>query len=254
MRQFGRIAGQAAPKYVEILDGEAHVLADGVTPTGEILKLSEVELLSPVVPTKIVGIGKNYRAHAAEMGGAPPAQPLMFLKPPSSIIATGKTVVLPAISERVDYEAELGVVIGTRAHKVSLKDAMDCVFGYTIVCDVTARDLQQNDGQWTRAKGFDTFCPIGPFITQDIDPRALAIRLRVNGELRQDGSTRDMVFSIAELIVHITQVMTLEPGDVIATGTPDGVGPLKHGDRVVVSIEQLGELEFSVRADSHGKR
>lgn len=250
MRQFGRIASESGPKYVELLGNEVHVLSDGVTRTGEILNAGEVEFLSPVVPTKIVGIGKNYRAHAAEMGGDAPSQPLMFLKPPSSLIAANRTVVLPTLSERVDYEAELGVVIGTRAHKVSLKEAMDCVFGYTILCDVTARDLQQSDGQWARAKGFDTFCPIGRSVTQHIDPSALGIRLTVNGEIKQDGNTREMVFGIPALIVYITQVMTLEPGDIIATGTPEGVGPLKHGDQVAITIEQLGSLEFSVAADS----
>jgi 2-keto-4-pentenoate hydratase/2-oxohepta-3-ene-1,7-dioic acid hydratase in catechol pathway len=229
---------------------DIHVINATGTSSGDVLKRSQVEFLTPITPSKIIGVGRNYRAHAQEMGGEVPKQPLFFLKPPSSLLAAGKTVLLPTLSEHVEYEAELGVVIGSRAHKLKLKHALDCVMGYAIVCDVTARDLQKSDGQWARAKGFDTFCPISSCVTRDVDARSLAIELRVNNQLKQSGNTRDMVFGIAEILVHLTQVMTLEPGDLIATGTPEGVGPLHAGDQVRITIEQLGELEFDVAAES----
>ncbi len=199
--------------------------------------------LFELAPSKIIGVGKNYRAHAAEMGSEqPPVQPLLFLKAPSALIADGETIVRPRGYERVDYEAELGVVIGRRAYRVSADDALDVVLGYTCVNDVTVRDLQQSDGQWTRAKGFDTFCPVGPCIRAGLDPSRLRVRSRVNGEARQDGSTADLIFSVPVLIEFITAVMTLEPGDIISTGTPAGVGPLRPGDRVEVEVEGVGVL------------
>lgn len=208
--------------------------------------MSDAVLLCPVEPSKILGIGKNYRAHAAEMGGEVPREPLVFSKLPSALIGPAKTVRLPAESVRVDYEAELGVVIGRRTRRVAVANALECIFGYTVICDVTARDLQLSDGQWTRAKGFDTFCPVGPCVVQGIDVSSLELSLTVHGERRQHGNTRDMVFDVATLVSYLSTFTTLEPGDLIATGTPEGVGPLAEGDRVTVAIESVGELDFVV--------
>jgi 2-keto-4-pentenoate hydratase/2-oxohepta-3-ene-1,7-dioic acid hydratase in catechol pathway len=193
-------------------------------------------------PGKIVGIGVNYRAHAVEMGKAPPAEPLMFLKPSSALIGTGEAIVRPRGYERVDHEAELGVVIGRRARRVEPAAALDHVRGFTCVNDVTVRDLQRSDGQWSRAKGMDTFCPLGPRIVADLDPSNLRVQARVNGEVRQDSTTADLIFSVPELIAFISRYMTLEPGDVISTGTPAGVGNLVPGDQVEVEIEGIGVL------------
>lgn len=217
--------------------------------TGKVLDLSRTSHSVPVTPTKIVCVGRNYAAHAQEMGNAPPVEPLLFFKPPSSLLEPGGTVILPPESERVDYEGELAVVIGKRARRVSVADAPKFVFGYAVACDVTARDLQKKDGQWTRAKGFDTFCPIGPHLVTDVDPRALTLRLSVNGQERQHASTADMVFDVPTLVSYISAAMTLEPGDIILTGTPEGVGPLADGDHVEVSISGVGELEFRVRSE-----
>jgi 2-keto-4-pentenoate hydratase/2-oxohepta-3-ene-1,7-dioic acid hydratase in catechol pathway len=221
----------------------------GGSADGTAVPLDRVAALCPVEPSKIVGIGRNYRDHAKELGHDVPSEPLLFLKPPSALLAPHGTVVLPPESERVDYEGELGVVIGRRCRRVARAHALDVVFGYTIVCDVTARDLQKKDGQWARAKGFDGFCPVGPHVVRGVDPAALGLRVEVSGDVRQDGNTRDMLFGVAELISHISAAMTLEPGDLIATGTPHGVGPLKPGDHVVVRIDELGALEFDVRAE-----
>lgn len=199
-------------------------------------------------PSKIVGIGQNYRAHAAEMGKGIPEEPLMFLKPPSAVIADGMPIERPAGYERVDYEGELGVVIGKRAHRVARERALDYVAGYTCVNDVTVRDLQKKDGQWTRAKGFDTFCPMGPRIATGLDPAKLRITTRVNGVIKQDSSTSDLIFDVPTLISFVSQHMTLEEGDVISTGTPSGVGPLQPGDVVEVEIEGIGVLRNPVIA------
>jgi len=199
-------------------------------------------------PSKIIGIGQNYRAHAAEMGKGIPEEPLMFLKPPTAIIADGMPIHRPAGYERVDYEGELGVVIGKRAHRVSRDQALDYVKGYVCVNDVTVRDLQKKDGQWTRAKGFDTFCPIGPRVVPGLDPTNLRITTRVNGVVKQDSSTSDLIFDVATLISFCSQHMTLEEGDVISTGTPSGVGPLQPGDVVEVEIEGIGVLTNPVLA------
>ncbi len=215
--------------------------------TGELV-LGPERLLCPALPTKILCVGRNYAAHAAELGNQVPKYPLWFMKPPSALIGPGESVVLPPESQRVEHEAELAVVIGERARHVPAERALEHVFGYAIACDVTARDLQKTDGQWTRAKGFDTFCPVGPAIVTGIDPRALGVRLSVNGELRQNGNTSQMVFSIATLIAEASRVMTLEPGDLLLTGTPEGVGPLTHGDRVKIEIDGLSALEFGVTA------
>lgn len=248
MARFVRMADGAWAR----IEGEELALLDrapwlGGSETGR--AAASAELVAPVAPSKIVCIGKNYRAHAAEMQSEVPKEPLLFFKPPSSVIASGRAVRLPPESSRVDYEGELAVVIGKRARRVAEADALGHVFGYAPLCDVTARDLQKRDGQWTRAKGFDTFCPVGPEIVTGIDPTALRIVVTVNGETRQDGNTRDMVNGVPRLVSYISQAMTLEPGDVIATGTPHGVGPLADGDRVAVRIETVGALEFDVEAE-----
>jgi len=203
-----------------------------------------------LVPSKIVGIGVNYRAHAIEMGKGLPEEPLMFLKPRSAVLSTGGVIERPGGYERVDYEGELGVVIGTRAQRVPRERALEFVMGFTCVNDVTVRDLQKTDGQWTRAKGFDTFCPIGPRIVAGLDPSHLKISTRVNGEIKQDSSTADLIFDVPTIIAFVTQHMTLEVGDVISTGTPSGVGNLSPGDRVEVEIEGIGVLSNTVIARS----
>ena len=200
-------------------------------------------------PSKIVCIGRNYTKHAAELGNDVPAEPLIFLKPPSSIIYDGDPIVMPAGAGRVDFEAEIGVVIGKHARHVSAKDAWAYVSGLVAVNDVTARDLQAADGQWTRAKGFDTFCPVGtPVPPEDVDRDALSVTTRVNGEVKQDGPASDMVFDIPTIVAHISRVMTLEPGDLIATGTPDGIGPLSPGDEVVIEVRGVGSVTNPVVA------
>ncbi len=213
-------------------------------------KIGEFPLLAPCQPTKIVAVGRNYADHAAELGNGIPEEPLLFLKPPSAVIGPESEIRCPGLSQRVDHEAELAVVIGKHAWHVPADQALDCVLGYTCANDVTARDLQQSDGQWTRAKGFDTFCPLGPWIVTHLDAGRLRIQCRVNSQLRQEGNTADMVYSIPRLIEHITQVMTLYPGDVILTGTPAGIGPLSPGDRVEVEIENIGTLENIVIAEN----
>lgn len=213
----------------------------------EVHSLAGVRFLAPCQPTKIIAVGLNYLSHAREVGINVPQEPVYFLKPPSSIIAHGENIVYPAhLSQRVDYEGELAVVIGKRGRGVAPREARDYVLGYSCANDVTARDLQQMDPQWTRAKGFDTFCPLGPVIATDVDPRDLTIRTRLNGEVRQEASTSEKVFSVEQLISYISRVMTLEAGDVILTGTPAGVGELKPGNRVEVEIEGIGTLTNTV--------
>jgi 2-keto-4-pentenoate hydratase/2-oxohepta-3-ene-1,7-dioic acid hydratase in catechol pathway len=247
--------------FVELADGGAWLLdaapwlggersgerIDGVDDEG---RSTRHQRLAPIAPSKIVCIGRNYRAHAAELGNEVPEEPLLFFKPPSSVLAPDGTIELPppSLSERVDHEVELGLVIATRCRRVDASRAEACVFGYTIVGDITARDLQKKDRQWTRAKGFDTFCPAGPVIVTGLDASALDLECSVSGELRQRGTTAQMVYPPAELIAYISQAMTLEPGDVIATGTPEGVGPLNDGDVMVMRIEGIGELRCPVRA------
>ena len=209
----------------------------------EPMPLSAAELLPPVTPSKIVCVGRNYRDHVKEMGSELPAEPLIFFKPVSALLAPGGVVRMPAVSVRVDFEGELAVVIGRRASKLKPEDWREAVRGYTLANDATARDLQAKDGQWTRAKGFDTFCPVGPIVSDEADPEAgLTIETRVNGELRQHGSTLDFIFGLPKLLSYITGIMTLEPGDLVLTGTPAGVGPLKPGDKVEISIDGLGVL------------
>jgi 2-keto-4-pentenoate hydratase/2-oxohepta-3-ene-1,7-dioic acid hydratase in catechol pathway len=233
-----------APEHADLLEDIptkriAHVL------------LSEATLLAPVAPSKIVCVGRNYRAHAAELGNEAPTEPLIFLKPPSSLLDPGGVIVRPRASERVDFEGELGVVIGKRClRRAPDFDVLSCVLGYTVVNDVTARDLQKKDAQWTRGKGFDTFCPVGPVVVSrdEVDPSlGVSIETRVNSQIRQSGNTRDFIFSLDVVLRYITDFMTLMPGDLIATGTPEGVGPLVDGDVVEVSVEGIGTLRNSVR-------
>jgi 2-keto-4-pentenoate hydratase/2-oxohepta-3-ene-1,7-dioic acid hydratase in catechol pathway len=205
--------------------------------------LSAVTLLPPVTPSKIVCVGRNYRDHVKEMGSELPSEPLFFLKPPSALLAPGGIVRMPAASARVDYEGELALVIGSPVRNLKPENWRDAIRGYTLANDVTARDLQKVDSQWTRAKGFDTFCPVGPIVSDELDPASgLTLETRVNGELRQRASTLDFIFPIPELLAYISSIMTLEPGDLVLTGTPAGVGPLQPGDRVEVSIPSLGVL------------
>jgi 2-keto-4-pentenoate hydratase/2-oxohepta-3-ene-1,7-dioic acid hydratase in catechol pathway len=207
----------------------------------------ELKLLAPCEPSKIICVGRNYVEHAKELGNEVPKVPLIFFKPPSSIISNGDSIFLPPQSKQVEHEAELVIVIGKRAKNVTAESAKEYIFGYTIGNDVTARDLQKVDGQWTRAKGFDTFCSFGPWIDTDFDPSDAVVTCRVNGQMRQMASTRDMVFNVGTLLAYISSVMTLEPADLIFTGTPAGVGELKNGDMVDVEIEGLGKLSNAVK-------
>lgn len=220
----------------------------GGAPTGESFEEDAVQLLAPVEPSKIICIGLNYHAHVTASFSAdkPPEYPLIFLKPPSSIIAAHDKIIHPPQSERVDYEAELGVVIGKTARQVSEADAEKYIFGFTCVNDVTARDLQKKDGQWSRAKGFDTFCPIGPWIVTDYDWRDVLVEGIHNGKTMQSGRTSQMIFNIPYLISYISSAMTLMPGDLISTGTPSGIAPMKPGDSIVVRVEGIGSLENSM--------
>ena len=222
-------------------------------PAGRRYPLAQARLLAPCEPSKIVCLGRNYREHAAELGNEPPREPLLFLKPPSAVIGPEEVIVYPGISKRVDYEGELAVVIGRRCRDLRPdEDPLGYVFGYTCLNDVTARDLQQADGQWSRAKGFDTFCPLGPVIATGLDPANLIVETYVNGERRQRGSLREMIFPLDAIIRFIAAVMTLEPGDVISTGTPAGVGPLRVDDLVEVAIEGIGRLRNRVVAAPQG--
>ncbi len=218
--------------------------------TGETFLLAEVQLLAPCRPTKVVCIGLNYRDHAHEMGEDLPAEPILFLKPPSAVIGAGQFIIYPEWIGRMDYEAELAVVFGKRGKNISAGDAAEYIFGYTCGNDITARHLQKKDGQWSRAKSFDTFCPLGPWIATGVDASALDISLTVNGELKQQSSTTQLVADPAILVAFVSRVMTLEAGDVIMTGTPSGVGPLKTGDSVTVRIGSVGELTNTVIAEN----
>ena len=215
--------------------------------TDKAIALSEVKLLAPVDPSKIVCVGRNYREHAAELGNKMPDEPLLFLKAPSALIANGDCIILPPQSQQVEHEGELGVVISRRARNLAAdEDPLSYVLGYTCVNDVTARDLQRKDVQFTRAKSFDTFCPVGPFIVDGMDPLNLTVTTRVNGVIKQTGRTADTAFSVPLLIRYIASIMTLYPGDLIATGTPAGVSPMKDGDVVEVEIEEIGVLRNTV--------
>jgi len=216
------------------------------------IPLAQATFLPPVEPSKIVCVGRNYREHAAELGHDVPVEPLLFFKPPSALLAPGATILRPKVSARTDYEGELGVVIGRRARRLrDDEDVRPYILGYTCVDDFTARDLQNKDGQWTRAKGFDTFCPVGPLVMDGLDPWAgVQVETRVNSEVRQSGNTRDFIFPLDVIIRYISQIMTLEPGDLIATGTPKGVGAVVAGDVVEVSIEGVGQLRNPIADES----
>ena len=210
---------------------------------------SQVRLLPPCNPSKVVAVGLNYRDHAHELGHAVPEEPVIFLKPATTIIGPGESVIYPAASSRVDYEAELGVVVKDRTRNISPEEAPDHILGYTCANDVTARDLQKKDGQWTRAKSFDTFCPVGPWIETDLDPGDLLIQSYLNGERRQSSRTSQLIFNVHELVSFISGIMTLEPGDLIITGTPAGIGPMKPGDEIEVRIEGIGSLKNRIIAN-----
>jgi len=232
--------GTAEPDGIRVAQGSPLVEWE---PTDTVLPFDAVELLSPVLPTKVVCVGRNYVDHAAELGNEVPERPLMFLKPSTSVIGQGAAIVLPPDSTNVQYEGELAIVIRTLTRNVRAEDVAGHILGYTCANDVTARDLQRLDVQFTRGKGFDTFCPLGPAIATEFDPlEGMRIATTVNGEVRQDGSTADMVFGVAELIEFMSRVMTLLPGDVVLTGTPAGVGPMVAGDVVAVEIEGIGSL------------
>ncbi|HEX5658719.1 MAG TPA: fumarylacetoacetate hydrolase family protein [Polyangiales bacterium] len=245
-----RIQQPNGPAYAQ-LDGDQLALFDaapwlGGKLSGQRIVADGVRSLAPVEPSKVVCLGRNYAAHAKELGNDVPSEPLLFLKPPSSLVAPGAAIKLPAASQRVEHEAEIGVVIGQRTKNVSPAQALESIFGITAINDVTARDLQRKDVQFTRGKGFDTFCPVGPWIETDVELDALEVRGHVNGELRQQGHVNQMVFSIATQISFISHIMTLEPGDLIATGTPEGVGPLLAGDTVEITVTGVGTLRNSV--------
>jgi 2-keto-4-pentenoate hydratase/2-oxohepta-3-ene-1,7-dioic acid hydratase in catechol pathway len=240
------VKGETEERAGLVEDGRIRVLAGDVfgpyEKTGLVLGPHDIDLQPPVRPTKIIAVGLNYRDHAKEVGLPLPEEPMIFLKPPTAVIGPTQAIILPRMSSRVDFEAELGVVIGRRARRVPAERAFDYVLGYTCVNDVTARDLQSKDGQWTRSKGFDTFCPIGPAIETELDPSNLAVGAWLNGHKKQASRTDNLVFDVPTLIEFITGVMTLEPGDVISTGTPSGVGPLWPGDAIEIRIEGLGSL------------
>lgn len=239
----------AMPPYLSTLfDGSYAPQIDG-----EPLPLASVELLAPVQPSKIVCVGRNYAAHAAELGNEVPAEPLIFLKPPTVLASHGDYVVLPSISERVDYEGELAVVIGKKCRYLTEEKAEDVIFGYTLANDVTAHDLQKQDGQWTRGKGFDTFGPIGPWIDTEFDPTGKTIRTLVNDEVRQNSNIDLLIHPIVNVLVYVTRFMTLLPGDVLLTGTPDGVGPVQPGDTMTVEIDGLGALMNQVISEDEAR-
>jgi len=248
--RFGVIGDDNGVPTIAVLNGDP--LYAGLNLSGQKIPLADVRLLAPVIPrSKVVCVGKNYVKHAAEMGGEVPAEPLIFLKPNTSVIGPGEPIFYPDQSDDVHFEGELAVVIGRICRDISAEDAAKVIFGYTIGNDVTARDLQAKDGQWTRAKGFDTFCPLGPWIETDFDSSKAQVTTRLGtpsseGEVKQDGNTSDMVFDVPAIIAYVSSFMTLLPGDVILTGTPDGVGPMQVGDEVSVTIEGIGTLTNSV--------
>ena len=230
---------------ISVISGDP--IYHGVTKTAAKVELTKVRLLAPVIPrSKIVAVGKNYADHAKEMGSEVPKEPIIFLKPNTSVIGPGDTIVWPAMAPTIDYEAELAVVIGRVCKDVPKERVHEVIFGYTCANDVTARDLQNSDGQWTRSKSFDTFCPLGPWIETELDPENLGISCQVNGVTKQDGNTSDLVRSAREMVSWISHMMTLLPGDVILTGTPAGVSPIVSGDSVSVTIEDIGTLTNSV--------
>ncbi|MBI5047935.1 MAG: fumarylacetoacetate hydrolase family protein [Deltaproteobacteria bacterium] len=241
LRKFGIVEGE------DIIEIEGSIFSN-FQKTSITHKLNSVKLLAPCEPSKIVAIGLNYKAHAAEFNKPLPEEPMLFMKPSTAVIRTGDEIIYPHhMSRRVDYEGELGVVVGKRAHMIRKEDAKDYILGYTCFNDVTARDLQGKDIQYTRAKGFDTFAPIGPWIETNLNPLDVRIETYLNGEKKQDTSTKDMIFDVYHLLSFVSHVMTLIPGDVIATGTPSGVGKMKPGDKVEIKIEGIGSLVNTIR-------
>jgi 2-keto-4-pentenoate hydratase/2-oxohepta-3-ene-1,7-dioic acid hydratase in catechol pathway len=245
--QFGLVDGEGSEAFVAPLVGDP--LYSGVQLTGERHALDDVRLLAPVIPrSKVVGIGRNYAEHAQELGNDVPEQPLVFLKPNTAVIGPGDPIQYPHQTEDLHYEAELAVVIGRICRDISARRVPDVIYGYTCANDVTARDLQRSDGQWARAKGFDTFCPLGPWIETELDPSDVAVRTTLNGEVKQEGRTLDMVHDVTSLLCYVTSFTTLLPGDVLLTGTPAGVGPMRPGDSVTVSVDGIGSLTNPVVA------
>jgi len=244
--RYALVDGEPGSLQLVVLSGDPIYMP--VQPTGERIPLTDsVRLLAPVIPrSKVVGVGRNYAAHAAELGNTVPASPLLFLKPNTSVIGPDDPIVLPIYSDEVHHEAELAVVIGKITKNVTPERALAQVFGYTVANDVTARDVQRTDGQWTRAKGFDSSCPLGPWIVTELDTDDLQVAARVNGISRQDGRTSEMVFDVAHLVSFVSEVFTLLPGDVILTGTPAGVGPIVHADVVEVEVQDIGVLRNPV--------
>jgi len=261
--RYAKIFSDEQPMYCSVAERDGVLWATAAMPgpledqlpapaTFTPTPLDTLTLLAPVRPSKIVCVGRNYRDHAAELGNEVPKEPLLFLKPPSSLLSPGGTVVMPALSKRIDFEGELAIVIGRRCRNLGLhEDPRTYIRGYVIVNDVTARDIQKSDGQWTRGKGWDTFCPTGPLVSNEIDPITTPVTLttHLNGTLRQTGSTADLIFPIPELLRYISAFMTLEPGDLIPTGTPSGVGPMQPGDLIQVSIPTLGILSNILAAE-----
>jgi 2-keto-4-pentenoate hydratase/2-oxohepta-3-ene-1,7-dioic acid hydratase in catechol pathway len=241
---------EGGSSFAEADGATAHLLDRapwlGGSRSGRSAPWRDADLLCPVVPTKIVCIGRNYAAHARELGHDVPSEPLLFLKAPSALTGPGGTIVVPPESSRVEHEAELTLVIGRKAKNVAPADWAAYVFGFTAACDVTARDLQKKDVQFTRSKSFDTFCPVGPWIETELDLARATIRCRVNGQTRQDGVTTSMIFDVPTLVAYVSRMMTLEPGDVILTGTPEGVGPLVDGDHLEVEVGGVGTLRVRV--------
>jgi 2-keto-4-pentenoate hydratase/2-oxohepta-3-ene-1,7-dioic acid hydratase in catechol pathway len=243
---FGVVTGdEADPSSMTVTAIDGHPFAP-FEQTSVAFPLSDVRLLPPVLPNKVIGIGKNYAEHAREMGGEPPSTPTMFLKPSTTVVGPDESVVLPPQSSQVEFEGEIAVVVGRLARHVPAHRVAEVTLGYTCADDVTARDLQRSDGQWTRAKGFDGFCPLGPWIETEVDDAALAVTTTVNGQTRQSAAAADMVHSVTDLVVFVSSVMTLLPGDVILTGTPAGVGPLAAGDDVRVTVTGVGTLRHRV--------
>lgn len=244
---YGIVDGDPGSEVLLALQGDP--LYIGVVPGEGTIALEEVRLLAPVIPrSKVIGIGRNYADHAKQLGNEVPAEPLMFLVPNTAVVGPGDPVVIPRQSSDIHYEGELAAVIGKICKDVRVEDALECVWGYTVANDVTARDLQKADGQWARAKGFDSFCPLGPWIETDLDPADLAVQTHLDGQLRQDGRTADLIFGVAELIEFVSAVMTLLPGDVILTGTPAGVAAMTAGQSVSVTVEGIGTLVNPVAA------
>ena len=239
--QYGVIEGE----NVQLLDGT--FLDSNSKSTDTWLPLDEVTLLAPVVPSKVICVGLNYALHIKEMNHSLPEDPVIFMKAPTCVIGPEVEIIYPKISHRVDYEAELAVIIGGTIKDVTEEEAAKAIFGYTCANDVTARDLQKKDGQWTRGKSFDTFCPMGPWVVTDIDPTQIDIQLLLNGEVKQSSNTRNFITSVPKLVSFISQVMTLIPGDVVLTGTPEGVGPMQSGDEVIVRIQAIGELRNTLK-------